>query len=76
MGRVRQGRDAEFRKQKLSFGEGWGTRWKILEQARVVGTHGSEFRCGVTRSVTRTGNTGQGQICRVPKWNNRGEDWN
>ena len=24
---------------------GWNTRWKVLEGAWVMGTHGSEFRC-------------------------------
>ena len=28
-----------------------GYWWEILERAWVMGTHGSEFWCGVTRSV-------------------------
>ena len=52
MGRVRQGRDAEFQKWKPRFVEGQDTRWEILERAWVVGTRGLEFRCSVTWSVT------------------------
>ena len=30
----------------------WDMRWKVLERVWVVGMHGLEFWCGVTRSVT------------------------
>ena len=57
MGRVRQGRDAEFQKWKLRFVEGQDTGWKILEGVWVVGMCGSEFWCGVTQSVTQLHDT-------------------
>ena len=45
MGRIGQGRDAEFQKGELRFGEGRDTGRKILEGAGVVGTSGSEVQC-------------------------------
>ena len=52
MGRVGQGQVCGVLKIELRFVDGWDTWWKILEQVWIVGTHGSEFRYGVTQSVT------------------------